>query len=79
MPDDDFPFGTKYHYYELDGMPIRQKNAGAIPEILGTKAWKPWPYMARLITEATPISKEEFDELYESHKKSGWTTADNDF
>jgi hypothetical protein len=49
-----------------------------IPEILGRTEWRPWPYIARLLYEATPIEKEEFDALFAEWKKDGWTTAENE-
>lgn len=63
----EFPFGTKYKYFETNGIPIRMLDFNRIPEIYRpkTKTWEPWPYLARIVTGdgVDRVSEEEFHRL----------------
>jgi hypothetical protein len=56
--------GTKYKFFDLEGVPVRMLAKFSVPEILRRDGkWEPYTDTIRFIDDAAPVSKKEFDKL----------------
>lgn len=64
------PYGSDLKYFDLDGLPARQKSPVSVPEVLRGVHWTPLYDTHRFHHEAHPVDVDTFLDLITESNKS---------